>query len=599
MYLVTLVEKKTGRTLLNYYEKRRVKGVSKAVFVEYIGYLDEFEDLYDDPIAHFKAEAKRRTQESKITVALSLSERFTTAQLTNGEHATIRSTDRVLNYGMLVLSKLYHELDIHYFINNRRRYTNASFNHNTILQMLLFGRILFPDSKIGTWKKRNRLIGDMSFSADDVYRSLPFFSKHKSALMRHLHQRISEQYERDTTLMYYDVTNYYWESDVEDAWRKRGVSKENRKAPIVQMGLLLDSAGIPVTYELFSGNTNDCLTLSPIMGEVSEELEGGSVIYVADKAMMSGENRAEIIINRGGYVFSSSVRGSGTNDATRAWILDEDGYTVLDDGNYMYKSRLQPVSIWVTDRRAGKRKRVTVNEVQVAFWSRKYQERARHERDKAIEKALQYGSPLNNYGANRYFVKEAFDSTSGESLQDVELGRYLDAEKIHADEQLDGFYLLCSNVVGTVEGAAPFAGSARFRQDNLLELNRPVGPQDIIEMYRGLWKIEESFKITKSQLRARPAFVRTEESIEAHFLTCFLALLLLRLLEQRLGGEFPVSQIVTSLREANLVEVDPDIYCSAYCDTVIQQMAKEFSLDITRKNYLKTGLKELAAATKK
>jgi transposase len=599
MYLVTLEEKKTGRTLLNYYEKRRIKGKSKAFFVERIGYLDEFEGLYEDPIAHFRAESKRRTQENKITLELSLSERFTAAQLQDGEQALLKSTDRILNYGMLVLSKLYHELDIHYFVNNRRRYTKASFNHNTILQALVYGRILFPDSKLGTWRKRTRLIWDMRFSEDDVYRSLPFFSKHKSALMRHLYQRINEQYERDTTLMYYDVTNYYWESDTEDALRKRGVSKERRKAPIVQMGLLLDSAGIPVTYELFSGNTNDCLTLSPIMGEVSEELDGGSVIYVADKAMMSGENRAEIIINRGGYVFSSSVRGSGTNNATRSWILAEDEYTVTDDGNYMYKSRLQPVSIWVEDRRAGKKKRVTVNEVQVAFWSRKYQERARHERNKAIEKALQYGSPLNSYGANRYFVKEAFDAQSGEILQDVELSRYLDAEKIHADEQLDGFYLLCSNVVGIAKGAVPFTGSARFRKDNLLELNRPVGPQDIIEMYRGLWKIEESFKITKSQLRARPAFVRTEESIEAHFLTCFLALLLLRLLEQRLGGAFPVSQIVTSLREANVIEVDPDVYCSAYCDTVIQKMAKEFSLDITRKNYLKTGLRELAAATKK
>ncbi|MFA7371898.1 MAG: IS1634 family transposase [Sphaerochaetaceae bacterium] len=599
MYLVTLVENKTGRTLLNYYEKRRIKGKSKAFFVERIGYLDEFEGIYEDPIAHFKEEAKRRTKESKITLELSLNERFSASQLTAGEQINVKSSDLIVNYGMLVLSKLYHELDIDYFVNNRRRYTKASFNHNTVLQMLVYGRILFPESKLGTWRKRNRLIGDMSFSEDDVYRSLPFFSKHKSALMRHLHQRVSEQYNRDTTLMYYDVTNYYWESDVEDALRARGVSKERRKESIVQMGLLLDSDGIPVTYELFRGNTNDCLTLSPIMGEVSENLDGGSVIYVADKAMMSGENRAEIIINRGGYVFSSSIRGSGTTDATRAWILDENDYVVMDDGNYMYKSRLQPVSIWVKEFKTGKRKRVTVNEVQVAFWSRKYQERARHERNKAIESALQYGSPLNTHGANKYFAKEAFDSKSGDVLPDVELSRYLDNDRVDADELLDGYYLLCSNVIGIEEGEPAFTGSARFRADNLLELNRPVTPRDIIDMYRGLWKIEESFKITKSQLRARPAFVRTQESIDAHFLTCFLALLLLRLLEKRLSGEIPVSQIVRSLREANVVEVAPDIFCSAYCDTVIQKMSQEFSLDITRKNYLKTGLRELAAATKK
>ena len=189
MYLVTLVENKTGRTLLNYYEKRRIKGKSKAFFVERIGYLDEFEDIYEDPIAHFKEEAKRRTKESKITLELSLNERFSATQLDRGEQATVKSTDLILNYGMLVLSKLYHELEIDYFVNNRRRYTKASFNHNTILQTLVYGRILFPESKLGTWRKRNRLIGEMSFSEDDMYRSLPFFSKHKSALMRHLHQR--------------------------------------------------------------------------------------------------------------------------------------------------------------------------------------------------------------------------------------------------------------------------------------------------------------------------------------------------------------------------------------------------------------------------
>jgi transposase len=599
MYLVSLVENKTGRTLLNYYEKRRIKGKSQAFFVERIGYLDEFEGIYEDPIAYFKAEAVRRTKESKITLELSLNERFTAEQLTNGEQSIVKSTDRILNYGMLVLCKLYHELEIDYFVNNRRRYTKASFNHNTILQTLVYGRILFPESKLGTWRKRTRLIGDTNFSEDDVYRSLPFFSKHKSALMRHLHQRVSEQYNRDTTLMYYDVTNYYWESDVEDELRARGVSKERRKEPIVQMGLLLDSDGLPVTYEIFRGNTNDCLTLTAIMAEVSENLGGGSVIYVADKAMLSGENRAEIIINQGGYVFSSSVRGSGTTDATRSWILDESDYVVMDGGNYMYKSRLQPVSIWIKELKTGKRKSITINEVQVAFWSRKYQERARHERNKAIENALQYGTPLNSHGANKYFGKEAYDSKSGEILPNVELSRYLDNDKVVADELLDGYYLICSNVIGIQEGEAAFTGSTRFRKDNLLELNRPVGPRDIIDMYRGLWKIEESFKITKSQLRARPAFVRTKESIDAHFLTCFLALLLLRLIEKRLFGEVPVSQIVKTLREANLVEVAPDVFCSAYCNTVIHKMSQEFSLDITRKNYLKTSLRELAAATKK
>jgi hypothetical protein len=148
MYLVPLVENKTGRTLLNYYEKRTVDGESKAFFVERIGYLDEFVDLYEDPIAHFRAEAKRRTREAKFILEVSLSERHSFDKSSVAKSKEVKKTDKIINYGMLALSKLYHELGIHYFVDNRRRYTKASFNHNMILQMLVYGRILFPDSKL-------------------------------------------------------------------------------------------------------------------------------------------------------------------------------------------------------------------------------------------------------------------------------------------------------------------------------------------------------------------------------------------------------------------------------------------------------------------
>ncbi len=599
MYLVTLVEKKTGRTLLNYYEKQKVDGKYRAVFVERIGYLDEFTDLYEDPVAHFRKEAEGRKSEAKAAVEVSFRERFSDDELACDAGGPAKA-DRTVNYGMLALSKLYHQLEIHSFVNNRRRYTKASFNHNHILQMLVYGRILFPSSKFNTWKNRGRLIGPMDFSEDDVYRSLPFFTEHRTALLRHLHEQVGKHYGRDTTLMYYDVTNYYWESDEEDGLRRRGVSKERRKTPIIQMGLLMDGAGIPVTYGLFAGNTNDGLTLSPMMGEVSEELEEeASVIYVADKGMMSGENRAEVIIGRNGYVFSNSIRGTKVTKATRKWMLDPAGYIPSADGRSMHKSRICPVWITVEDRRAGKPTKVKINERQVSFWSHKYQQRARHERNRAIEKAFERGSVFNNHGANKYFVKEAYDPKTGEILAAAKVSRYLDEELIRAEEELDGYYLICTNVVGTGAKDPPFRGTSRFRGDNMLQLNRPVSALDIIAMYRGLWKIEETFKITKSQLKSRPVFVRKEEHIEAHFLSCFIALLLLRLLEKNVGEEIPASQMVESLRKAQLVEISPDIYSCAYCDAVIKRIGKALVLDLWRKNYKKSGLRELAAATKR
>ena len=530
MHLNQLEEKKTGRIFLSFQESFRVKGKNKTRTVKRIGYLDEFTDLYDDPIAHFKELAKQETLETKRSFDVSLNERYTfNGQYVKGDPSTYRIAGQSFNMGQLPLSQLYHELEIDYFINNRRRYTKAKFNHNTIFQMLVFGRILFPDSKIGTWQNRHKLLGKMDFSDDDVYRSLEFFAQHKSALIKHLDKKITKLYGRDTSLMFYDVTNYYWEIDKEDDLRKRGPCKEHRPEPIVQMGLLMDSNGLPITYGLFSGNTNDCLTLSPMMGEVSEDLEAEGVIYIADKGLMSGDNRAEILINRGGYIFSNSVRGA--SKPTKKYVTDETGYITNEQGTYKYKARIVPTEINITNQITGKKKKVIINERQVVFWSKKYQDRTRIERAKALEKAAKFGTSENNHGGNKYFKKIVVDKVDGAIVENKEYIRILDEDLLSKDEALDGYYMICTNVIGLEPQNPSFKTKSRFLHDNMFQLNKKVTDTDIIEMYRGLWRIEESFRITKSCLRARPVFVHTESSIEAHFLTCFIGLLLLRILE--------------------------------------------------------------------
>ncbi len=186
MHLNQLKESKTGRIFLSYQETHRVKGKNKTTTVKRLGYLDEFTDQFDDPIAHFREEAKQLSIEKKVDITASLDEHYTfDAQYIKGEDASYRKGGLVYNLGMLPLSQIYHELEIDYFMNNRRRYTKAKFNHNTIFQMLVFGRILFPDSKLSTWHNRHKLLGTMNFSDDDD-RSLEFFSKHKTALIKHL-----------------------------------------------------------------------------------------------------------------------------------------------------------------------------------------------------------------------------------------------------------------------------------------------------------------------------------------------------------------------------------------------------------------------------
>lgn len=603
MHLIKLPEKKTGRILLLFGESKRINGKNTNRTVERIGYLDEFTDLYADPIAHFKQVAKERTVAIKVKLELSLSEHFS---FEHDYHKQIDRRDATANfssselsvwYGMLPLSRIYHELELDYFLNNRRRYTKAKFNHNAIFQMLVYGRILFPDSKLGTWQERHKLLGKMDFTDDDVYRSLEFFAKHKGAMVRHLHKKVGQLYGRDTSLLFYDVTNYYWEIDTEDDMRKRGCSKEHRPEPIVQMGLLMDSNALPVTYALFSGNTNDCLTLSPMMGEVCEDLRAQGVVYIADKGMMSGDNRAEILINKGGYVFSSSVRGADRE--TRQFVTDESGYIGNEDGTYQYKSRIVPVEISVTDLSTGRKQKVTINERQIVFWSKKYQDRTRYEREKALQKAAAYGSCENNHGGNRYFKKVVVNKIDGEVVEHKGYVRILDEDLLSKDEALDGYYLICTNVIGLGQQERSFGKRSRFLDDNMFQLNKVVTDQDIIEMYRGLWRIEESFRITKSWLKARPVFVHTEPSIEAHFLTCFVGLLLLRILELKTDRSIEVNRMVESLRKARLVHASPDVLISSYCDNILAGIGSALDLDMTKMRYTVAELDKLLAKTRK
>lgn len=606
MFVQPLFEKKTGRTLLFFYTSKRIKGAIVKTMVRRIGYVDEFLHEHPDPLAHFREEAKRLTNEGKqreVTLTFSMDEHFSFGGgFDKAEDSSVEKADLGYNYGVLALLQLYRELEIDYFVRIKAQYSKVDFNYNHIFQMLVFGRILFPESKLATWRDRARILQNNEFSDDSVYRALPFFAKIKDALVQHLHEQVKKQYHRDTTLLYYDVTNYYWEIDREDEFRRRGVSKEHRPEPIVQMGLFMDNSGLPVTYGLFPGNTNDVVTMRPMMQNLAGSVGNKNFVFVADKGMMGGMNIAQIILDHNGYVISSSVRK--TDAEMRQYILDQEGYTELQGGAFKYKSRLVPCTIYV-DTADGKKKQVKINERQIIFWSEDYWKKARHDRDTAVAKAMAragFGenTVLNNHGGNRFIKKEIFDPKTGREVENPEFSFALDQQLLDSEEELDGYYLIKSNVVGIHEGDAPFGHPYRWHpKDNLFELNRPVSDLDIIDMYHGLWRIEESFKITKSYLKSRPAFVHRKDSIEAHFLSCFVALLLLRLLEKRTAGNIPMETMVESLRRAHLVQLEDETYVNAYCDNVVEAVGKALDLDLTKKYYSKGDLKKLRGKTAK
>ena len=222
------------------------------------------EKEYDDPIAYFTEEAKRM-DEKRLVDNASIS--FAIAK---DELISTDSTNRK-NFGYGALSKIYHDLGIHTFFINRQRHSKEEYDANSIMKMLVFSRLLSPASKKKSFENRNRFFENADYSLDDVYRSLTFLNKHKDNLQLWINDRIKQSLGRDTKLVYYDVTNYYFETDKIDDFKRKGVSKEHRPNPIVQMGLFIDNNGIPITYELFPGNTNDCLTYRPNLSRIKKD----------------------------------------------------------------------------------------------------------------------------------------------------------------------------------------------------------------------------------------------------------------------------------------------------------------------------------------
>lgn len=571
MYLKR-TKQKNGRIHLDitdsYYDKTMKK--TRQITIENLGFLDELEKQYDDPIAHFTKRVEHLKEEKKTRQAPINFTFYDSDRLCTGD-------DFRKNFGYAALSNIYHELGISTFLTNRQRHSKEEYDANTIMKMLVYSRLIAPASKKSSFDNREMFFEKSDYSLDDVYRCLSFLNKHKENLQVWMNNKIKEIYGRDTSLIYYDVTNYYFESDDQDDFKRKGVSKEHRPNPLVQMGLFMDNNGLPITYELFSGNTNDCLTYRPNFGRIKKEFNLGRVISVADKGMTTGDNIWYTINTptKDGYVFSMSVRGADKD--MKSYVLNEEGYEWLGT-EYKRKSRKCPRTIQVTSQ-AGKKMKKTVDEKQVVFWSEKYAKRAKAERAAAIAKAQDLAknpgsyTRATSYGAAKYVKKVDYDKDTGEILMASSILE-LDEEKLREEEALDGYYVLLTS-----------------------EMNR--SDDDIIDIYRGLWRIEESFKVTKSELEARPVYVWTRDHIEAHFLTCFVALTIARILEMKLKQKYSVGRLLDTLSKAQCTLVQQNYYLFDYYDDVLKDIGTVMDIDFAKRIRTLGEIKKVLANTKK
>ena len=541
------------------------KKQTRTVNVQKLGFLDVLEKEYPNPIAHY----------TEVVAQMNLKK----AQDKVSKTITIDSNQRVegnqrKNFGYAALSAIYHELEIDSFFANRQQSLGSKFNLNSIMRLLVFSRLISPGSKKKAYDEKSQFFERSDFSMSGMYRALSKFASFKEALQLWMHERIVANYGRDTSITYYDVTNYYFEIDKQDDLRKKGVSKEHRPDPIVQMGLLMDNQGIPMAYELFPGNSNDCTTLLPVIKRIRRQYNPGKVIVVSDKGLNTQKNAYYLANRRGGYVFSQSVRGG--NKELKSYVLNQDGYEWIGD-NFKKKSRQFTRNIEFEDDN-GSIVKATISEKQVVFYSRDYDLKAKADRANAVRKAQSIISnpknfnKKNTYGAAKYVRQIEYDKETGDIIEAASVLVFND-DILAEEEKYDGYYVITTNLYS--------------KSDDW-----------VIDSYKGLWRIEETFKVTKKDLEARPVYVSREDRIQAHFLICFVSLVIIRLLQRKLNNAFSTSKILDSLSKSCCSIIKDNVYMFDYQDETLLQIGSLLGIDFSQKFRTQADIKNILATVK-
>jgi transposase len=442
------------------------------------------------------------------------------------------TSNKPFNYGYRFLESIYDTLKIDEFF--KTKYSKAEYSLGDIFKFLVIQRILNPDSKRATIQKKDMFYNlKTDFKLENIYRALDKFNEVKVELQKHINGRIKEIIGRDTSRVYYDVTNYYCEVDFprnEEDLRQRGVSKEHRVDPIIQLGLFIDTNGLPISMSLFKGNTADTKTLQPIMKEIKKDYDLKRLIVVADKGLNSSSNIEYIVNNGDGYVVSQVLRGKRGNRYHEK-LFNESLYAYNSKQTFKYQEFIEDYEITnLNGKKEIKQRKVLI------YW--KYEDAILEakKRDDKLARALK------SLGNNAYAIKHTYEQyikevhslkLTGEMADNTT--RKIDEEKVREDAKYDGYFCIITS-----------------------ELDYDY--KKILETYGGLWKIEESFRITKNDLEVRPIYVSTESHINGHFIICFVSLVIIRLFQYKLNYSLSVERIVRALNSSKcLIEEDHTI----------------------------------------
>jgi transposase len=422
------------------------------------------------------------------------------------------------NLGYFILDSLYHHIGIYDVLALKKSRSKTKIDLNGITRLLIFGRILCPDSKLSTFNDRDKYLNSITTcnDLDDIYECLDFLHNKCETIQKRVNNKIQLLVGRNLEMCYYDVTNFWFCIDKSDddevdrkgniikqGLRKRGYSKENRRDPIVQMGLFIDDNGLPIAYKLFPGNTNDQSTLRPAIEKIINNMNFGRIIVVADGGLNSVANITYLLDNNNGYIVPQSPRKS--TKEVKEWLINEKDYKINDNNTFKVKSIIRKRI--VVDYQ-GKRRKLT--EKLVGYWSKAHYDREMYEYESLIKKlndALDTPNKIKSRTKLQQFLVECqINEETGEVIDNTTKHFDINVLKLDEYKKLFGYYTIYTSEIEKSD-------------------------DEIINKYKGLSRIEDSFRITKTDLEGRPVFVHKQEHINAHFLICFIALLMVRLIQ--------------------------------------------------------------------
>ena len=465
----------------------------------------------------------------------------------------------LFNGGYLFLQAIYHLLGLDSITKKIAKKHKFTFDLNAILSNLLYARILFPSSKLAAMQLVKKFLEQPSFELQHVYRALGVIAQENDLIQSELYKNSLLVAQRNTHILYYDCTNFFFEIEQEEGLRQYGISKEHRPNPIVQMGLFMDGDGIPLAFNISPGNTNEQVTLTPLEEKLLQDFELSKLVVCTDAGLASAANRKFNDKKDRAFITTQSIKK--LKKPLQEWALDKTGWRIPGkDGLFdiskietdeavaeAYKSTTFYKERWIKENGFEQRLVVTFS-LKYRNYQRSVRQSQIERAMKAIEKNPQKISKTNQNDDKRFISKKSITSDGEIAKKNI---FSMDTDRIAKEESFDGYYAICTNL-----------------EDEALK---------IIEINHQRWEIEESFRIMKSEFHSRPVYLSRDDRIRAHFMTCFLALTLYRFLELRLDKRFTCHQIIDGLRNMNFYKIKSEGFAPAYeYDEFMEALHAEF-----------------------